>query len=70
MEISALLAVSSFRSVQLAALLVVSDELFELKWNPGFSNTQLKKGSRAAAELLLEVHEQLARSERLSGEMK
>jgi len=37
MEISALLAVSSFRSVRMAALLVVSDELFELKWNPGFS---------------------------------
>ncbi len=70
MEISALLTVSSFRSVQLAALLVVSDELFELKWNPGFSNSRLKNSSRAAAELLLEVHEQLARSERLSGEMK
>ena len=70
MEISALLAVSSFRSVQLAALLVVSDELFELKWRPGFSNSRLKKGSRAAAELLLEVHEHLARSEKLSGEMK
>ncbi len=70
MEISALLAVSSFRSVQLAALLVVSDELSELKWNPGFSNSRLKKNSRAAAELLLEVHEQLARPEKLSGEMK
>jgi hypothetical protein len=54
----------------MAALLVVSDELSELKWNPGFSNSRLKKGSRAAAELLLEVHEQLARPEKLSGEMK
>jgi uridine phosphorylase len=70
MEISALLAVSSFRAVQLAALLVVSDELFELKWNPGFSNSRLKKSSHAAAELLLEVHKHLARPERLSGEMK
>ena len=70
MEISALLAVSSFRSVQMAAILVVSDELFELRWNPGFSNSRLKKSSRAAAELLLEVHKHPARPERLSGEVK
>ena len=70
MEISALLAVSSFRSVQMAALLVVSDELSELKWKPGFSNSRLKKGSRAAAELLLDVNKQLARHDRLFGEMK
>lgn len=70
MEISALLAVSSFRSVQLAALLVVSDELSELKWNPGFSNSRLKERSRTAAELLLEAHMRLGRSEKSPGEMK
>ena len=70
MEISALLAVSSFRSVQLAALLVVSDELFELKWNPGFSNSRLKKRSRIAAELLLEALKRLGQPEKSSGEIK
>jgi len=68
MEISALLAVASFRSVQMAALLVVSDELFELKWRPGFSSSQLKKRSRTAAEVLLDVHRRLGRSQMLSGE--
>ena len=70
MEMSALLAVSLFRSVQLAALLVVSDELFELKWHPGFSNSLFKKKSRRAAKLLLGVHKSLAQLEVLSGEME
>jgi uridine phosphorylase len=69
MEISALLAVASFRSVQMAALLVVSDELSQLKWVPGFSSTRLKERSRQAALLLLEVHKRLARSGMLSGEI-
>jgi len=70
MEVSALLAVASFRAVQLSALLVVSDELFDLKWVPGFSNSRLKKGSRDAAELLLEIHKRLGQPERSSGELK
>ena len=70
MEMSALMTVSSYRSVQLAALLVVSDELFELKWRPGFSNQRLKTRSRWAAELLLGVHKSLAETETLYGEMK
>ena len=71
MEVSALLAVASFRSVRLAALLVVSDELFDLKWVPGFSNSRLKKRSRDAAELLLEIHKRPGKlSEMTSGEMK
>ncbi|MCG6880234.1 MAG: nucleoside phosphorylase [Deltaproteobacteria bacterium] len=63
MEISALLAVSSFRAVPMAALLVVSDELSSLKWRPGFSDGRLKKMSRAAAETLLEVHQYLGQAE-------
>ncbi len=62
MEVSALLAVASFRSVRMAALLVVSDELFNLKWAPGFSNSRLRKRSREAAEVLLEIHKHLGRS--------
>ncbi len=63
MEISAMLAVSSFRAVSMAALLVVSDELSTLKWRPGFSDDRLKKSSRVAAEVLLDVHQHLGRSD-------
>ncbi len=53
MEMSALMTVARFRAVSVAALLVVSDELFDLKWKPGFSDPLLVKRSRAAAEILL-----------------
>jgi uridine phosphorylase len=55
MEMSALMTVALFRAVSVAALLVVSDELFDLKWKPGFSDPLLQKRSRAAAEILLMV---------------
>ncbi len=61
MEVSALLAVATFRAVRLAVLLVVSDELFDLKWAPGFSNSRLKQRSREAAEVLLNIHKRLGR---------
>ena len=55
MEMSALITVSAFRHIQLAGLLVVSDELFDLKWNPGFSDPKLRQGSRLACELLMDL---------------
>ncbi len=55
MEMSALFTVALYRSVAMAGLLVVSDELFDLKWTPGFSNPALKRGSRLAAEILLSI---------------
>lgn len=55
MEMSALMTLGIFRGVKVAALLVVSDELFNLKWNPGFSDPRLKKGSQLAGDLILEV---------------
>ena len=60
MEISALLTVAAYRSVSLTGLLVVSDELFDLKWRPGFSNPRLKENTRLAGELLLRLSENLA----------
>jgi len=54
MEMSALMALAAYRSVAVAGLLVVSDELFELRWRPGFSNPLLKRNSRAAGRLLLD----------------
>jgi len=59
MEMSALMTLSIFRNVKLTGLLVVSDELFDLKWRPGFSNPGLKKMSRLAGEILLELVDSL-----------
>jgi uridine phosphorylase len=55
MEFSALMTVALYRSVALAGLLVVSDELFDLKWRPGFSNPLLKRASREAGTVLLKL---------------
>jgi nucleoside phosphorylase len=55
MEMSALMTVAVFRSVRLTGLLVVSDELFHLKWHTGFNDPKFKDTSRRAAELLLGV---------------
>ena len=41
MEMSALMGVAKFRSVALAALLVVSDILRPTGWKPGFSDRRL-----------------------------
>jgi len=62
MEMSALMTLAIFRDVKLTGLLVVSDELFDLKWNPGFSSPEFHKGLGFAREFLLGV------VERLSGE--
>jgi uridine phosphorylase len=55
MEMSALMTLAVFRSVRLAGLLVVSDELFDLKWRTGFKDSKFKDTSRGAAELLLQA---------------
>ena len=54
MEMSALMAVATYRSVRLAGLLVISDELFDLTWRPGFSMPELTDSSRRAAQVLLD----------------
>ena len=53
MEMAALMTLSVYRSVRLAALLVVSDELWGLKWHPGFRDARFKEMSRFAADFLL-----------------
>lgn len=52
MEMSALMTLALYRGVKLGGLLVVSDELFNMKWQTGFSNPKLKRASRFAGELL------------------
>lgn len=50
MELSALLSVGSFRLVDVACILVVSDELSTLTWRPGFKSSEFQKGRTAALE--------------------
>ena len=52
MEMSALMTLALFRGVRLGGLLVVSDELFSLKWHPGFSHPDLMNASQFAGRLL------------------
>ena len=55
MEMSALINVALFRSVELAGLLTVSDELFSLKWKQGFSKNIVKEKSIQAGRMLFEL---------------
>ena len=54
MEISALFRVADYREVGLAGLLVVSDELFTLKWRPGFRTPRFNASCRRAVGALLD----------------
>jgi uridine phosphorylase len=60
MELSALFTVAVYRGVRLTALLVVSDELFDLKWVPGFSSSRFRKRSHRAGEILLNLVDSMA----------
>ena len=55
MEMSALITLSVYRSVQLAGLLIVSDELFSLEWHNGIGANTLREKSRDAGRLLLDL---------------
>ncbi|MCF8144462.1 MAG: nucleoside phosphorylase [Deltaproteobacteria bacterium] len=55
MELSALLTVAAYRSSSLTALMVVSDELSDLKWKPGFSEPRLRESTRLAGDLLFDL---------------
>lgn len=48
MECSALFTVGAFRAVDVAALLVVSDDLSTLSWKPGFKDPRFAHGREAA----------------------
>lgn len=52
MEMSALMTLAAYRQVKLAGVLVVSDELFTLRWHSGLSSPTLRERSRLAAEIL------------------
>jgi nucleoside phosphorylase len=52
MECSALFTVGGFRSAEVAALLVVSDDLSSLSWKPGFKDTRFARGREAACRII------------------
>ena len=54
MEMAALFRVAEYRRVRLAALLVVSDELFTLKWRSGFRSPAFKSSCRRATQAFLD----------------
>ncbi|MBU0680379.1 MAG: phosphorylase, partial [Proteobacteria bacterium] len=47
MEFSALCTVAAFRQIELAAVMLVSDELYHDSWQPGYTSKSFKKKSRA-----------------------
>ena len=55
MEMSALMALAVYRSVELAGLLIVSDELFSLTWHNGIGTDILKERTRVAGRVLLDL---------------
>jgi len=55
MEMSALFAVGRFRQVPVAGLLVVSDELATLSWQPGYRSERFRQAREQAARLVLDV---------------
>ena len=57
MEMSALMTLAIYRSVKLSGLLVVSDELFDLKWHRGFSSPLFKRRCEQAGNLLVKFFE-------------
>ena len=52
MEYAALIAAAAFRGIELTAVLLVSDELWSGKWNPGFRTKNFKKKSREILHFL------------------
>lgn len=44
MEAAALFAVAQFRNIEISSMVVVSDSLADLKWNPQFFGEQVKSG--------------------------
>jgi uridine phosphorylase len=63
MECSALFSVGSYRNVDVAALLVVSDSLAAGNWDPGFRHSRFKSARKEACDAILGVARDLAEAE-------
>lgn len=60
MEFAALAAVAAFRGVELAAALLVSDELWREHWTPGYQRKDFRQKNRAMVESLLQFSQNLS----------
>ena len=58
MEYSALCSVASFRGVELAGLFLISDELWQQEWSPGFARPEFRRRQRQVVEQLLAAMDQ------------
>ena len=63
MEMSALMTVGIYRSVKVAGLLVVSDELFDLKWHTGFRDPAFKDARLYGARILLNLIDSIGKQD-------
>lgn len=54
MEISALFTVAEFRGVEIAALVIVGDELTTSRWHPGFKTDAFKQARETACRIIIE----------------
>jgi uridine phosphorylase len=59
MELSALFTVGRFRGIDIAGILVVSDELSTLQWRPGFRADRFEQGRSAACEVINQICQQV-----------
>ena len=62
MEYGALIAAASFRNVELSAVLLISDELWSGKWNPGFRTKAFKRKSSGILHFLADFCSRLSTS--------
>ena len=55
MEYTALCTVARFRAIRLAALMLVSDELWQTPWKPGYRDRTFRSLSSASLRLLVDI---------------
>ncbi|MBU1169243.1 MAG: nucleoside phosphorylase [Proteobacteria bacterium] len=59
MELSALCTAAAFRGIQLASVLVVSDEVWTHTWKPGFGNKEFKQSRKAVTQMIATLVERI-----------
>ncbi len=64
MEMSAVFTVAAFRGMEAAGILVVSDELSDNTWQPGFNPPEFKTARQRACRAALSLAKGIAHSER------
>lgn len=68
MEFSALCTVAAFRKIEMAAVLLVSDELWHDEWRPDFRNKGFRKESRQLVRLLAKCCQKMQTSYKYGSE--